>query len=256
MTPTKLSPLPADVLADMRKMAGARTPTSEKLRFDIDLVKTDDGQRPLLPQESIEMLGINMAFKASFIPQMMTALAMQKTIDLVNFCAEHRMSEFKKHTRALKRCIEVYTRNLLDYYGRKYYVAYTNYTQRYMQAVTTDVMLMMLNLQETASNKLQGVKHNEIAAMVAFIVLAIRYCDEYDRHIDRLVADKIKSPVHKTPDASIHIILNLCIGIADMGYKIPIESNARQWIKILSNRAYALADEIIAEDPKKHSINS
>lgn len=94
--------------------------------------------REISAEECIAKFGKNEAVEMNFIPQMLTALAMDQAEGFIEYCKEHRLAEYKKHNRQIRSCIEEYNRELRKSYGLAW-TAYQRYLNRLRETVEFDL---------------------------------------------------------------------------------------------------------------------
>ncbi|MCM1142648.1 MAG: hypothetical protein NC453_29095 [Muribaculum sp.] len=219
------------------------------INYGIDITPKPKKQRALTAEECQEMFGVSQSVKMNFIPQMLNSIMLQQATQLVNYCRENRVSELKKHTRVIKMAVEEYSQRLADAYGPMAFRAYVNYVNRFQSERAGDIWLMEMEADTICRNQLPKVKHREIAVRTLIIVMLIAFIQNYDKEMYKLIASKIGQPVHQKPDAYQEMIRAMCISIGDdFGYKINPNKTMGDWIKILSNKAWELADKIIGEE--------
>lgn len=236
---------------DFSILPAATTPIvpMSTINYGIDINPKPKKQRALTAEECQEMFGVSQSVKMNFIPQMLNSLMLQQATQLVNYCRENRVSELKKLTRVIKMAVEEYSERLADAYGPMAFRAYVNYVNRFQSERAGDIWMMELEADTLCRNQLPNVKHREIAVRTLIIVMLIAFIQNYDKEMDKLIASKIGQPVHQKPDAYQEMIRAMCLSIEDdFGYKINPNKIMGDWIKILSNKAWELADKIIGEE--------
>ena len=95
-------------------------------------------EEPLTTEKCIKLFGAREAVMMNFIPQMLTALALEQAEGFINYCRDHRISEFKRHNREMRSCIKEYNYELRASYGESWY-AYQNYLERLRKTVEFDL---------------------------------------------------------------------------------------------------------------------
>ena len=79
-----------------------------KVDFGLN-IPTKPKQKPLTSDECIKLFGARDAVMMNFVPQMLTALAFEQAEGFIGYCRDHRLSEYKKHNREMRKCIDEYT---------------------------------------------------------------------------------------------------------------------------------------------------
>ena len=203
--------------------------------------------RVLNAGEAYDLFGASLAVKMNFVPQMLVAVAMDQLTQFVNFCINHRLSDLKKHSRVLKACIDNYTKGLKRDYGDKYN-DYVSYVERYFDYVSVNRTIMWFSIRNLVNKTIPDALHQEAATHIAIIHNLLRYSEEWNRSMDKVIADKLKAPVKRAPEAVLIIIDAKCIEFEET-WKCAIdpEGTIVTNVKVLSNRASELADAIIDE---------
>lgn len=209
--------------------------------------------KALSSDECIKLFGVREAVSMNFIPQMLTALALEQAEAFINYCRDHRLSEYKKHNREMRKCIDQYNRQLRESYGRAWY-SYQNYLERLRNTVELDLFKCWCVFTNEASRQYVGREHKEIPARVCFIRMLLTFVEDFDQQMDKLIADRIKAPCRRQQDPQLFLISLLCIDIAEtFSHKMKINDNMALCVKVLANRCRQVASEIITEEDAEKS---
>lgn len=204
--------------------------------------------KSITPAEANEMFGVSLAVKMNFVPQMLVALALDYAAQFVNHCRDKRISEFKKHNRLIRLCIEEHTARLAKSYGRAFQ-AYSNYVDRYFEYVKVDRFKMWCSVGNVVSRQIPKDRDRDGATLIAILHKLIDYAEEYDRKMDKVIAEKLKSPVSRKQDDMLKLIVAMCYEFEDTwGFKLVPDPIVDMNIGVLANRAAFLADQIIGEE--------
>lgn len=236
------APATAKALADAIRLDGLK-PSSP---FGINVNPKPTKGAPLLTQQVVDAIGANAAIKINFIPQMLESLAMLYATKLVEYAAAHRISEFKRHSRQLRQAIKVY-HDRLKAYDTAVYEAYEKYSQLYQQYAAADIFKMQLQLRQEAVNAIPD-KDPEVAVMINAITVFVTSARAYDVCMDEMLSGIFGKPVHQRVNVALECLKALCVDLADVyGFKLEMSPTMSAWVKILTNRAYNLADQLIEE---------
>lgn len=241
-------PLDKKMLAKLG-IAPNALPNCPALDFGISFPTTNPNPpKSITPEEANEMFGVSLAVKMNFVPQMLVALALDYASQFVNHCRDNRISEFKKHNRLIKLCVEEHTARLAKSYGNAYQ-AYVSYVERYFEYVSVDRFKMWCSIGNIVNRQIPKDKDRDGATLVAIIHNLIDYAEDYDRKMDKLIADKVKAPVSRRQDEMLKLIVAMCYEFEDTwGFKIEPDPIVDLNIGVLANRASSLADAIIGEE--------
>lgn len=245
-----LPPIDKELLAKMGIAPDAR-PFFPTASFGIDIPREEKKmppERDLTAAECITMFGKHEAVEMNFIPQMLTALALEQAEQFINYCRDHRLSEFKRHNREMRKCIDEYNRELRQSYGPAWY-SYQHYLDRLRETVEADLFKAYCAFTNEASRQYIGREHKDIPARVTFVRMVLTFVEDFDRNIDRLVASRLDMPCHRNQNPWIVLISALCIDIAEtFEAKMQITDMMTLCVKILVNRCRQVVREIITEE--------
>lgn len=194
------------------------------------------------------MFGTHEAVEMNFIPQMLTALALEHAEKFVNYCRDNRLSEYKRHNREIRKCIEKYNRDLRQSYGRAWH-SYVTYLNRLRATVEKDLFKAWCTFTNEASRQYVGRPHKDIPALVTFTRMILSFVEDFDQNVDRLIASRLNVPCRRKQDPWIFSVYVLCLDIAEkFSHEMEITETMSLCIKILVQRCRTVVREIIAEE--------
>lgn len=84
--------------------------------------------------------------------------------------------------------------------------------------------------------------------------MILTFCEDFDKSMDKLIAERINAPCHRKQDPYVFLIYVLCLDIAEtFGHKMDITDNMTLCVKILANRCHQIVDEIMDEEDTAES---
>lgn len=225
--------------------------------FSINIRKPEPKvPKSLTSDECVKMFGAREAVLMNFVPQMLTALALEQAEEFIKYCRDNRLSEYKRHNREMRKCIDEYNHELRKSYGRAWY-AYQNYLDRLRQTVATDLFKCWCTFTNEASRQYIGIKHKDIPARVCFIRMLLTFCEDFDKNMDKMIAERLDTPCHRKQDPYVFLISALCMDIVEtLGQKMQITDNMTLCVKILANRCNHVVDAIMAEEDASEGSKS
>lgn len=210
--------------------------------------KTPQAPRPLTPDDAFERFGVAETIKMNFIPQMLTALAIEQTERFLKHCAASRITEFKKHSRLLRACLKVYEEHLKQCY-RQSYPLYLRYVKRFFEYTRNDYLKMWFSIGNVVCRQIPRSVDRDAATHIAIIHNLIDFSESYEQRIDRIVNEKFATPVYRKQDAVLTIIAALCIEFEESyQYKLKEDIIITNNVNLFANRARQLASQIIDEE--------
>lgn len=172
----QLPPLDKELLAKMG-IAPDAVPIipSPAETFGINIKKPQpQKQKALTSDECVKLFGAREAVLMNFIPQMLTALALEQAEAFIKYCRDNRLSEYKRHNREMRKCIDEYNFELRKSYGRAWY-SYQNYLERLRKTVELDLFKCWCTFTNEAARQYVGHPHKEIPARVALVRMILTF---------------------------------------------------------------------------------
>lgn len=241
--------LPPIDKATLQRLGCKHTAPMQSVVGNLNIERKPKKQRELSSGEARVMFGDSLAVKMNFIPQMMIAFALDEAGKFVNNCRYRQITEFKKHTRAIQACIEEYTRQLRDFYGEFAFEGYIGYVSDYFDYVWDDRLRMRMDIENIVNRCIGKNRNSDSVAKIAIVHNILDYVENYEKRMDKVIADKTNQPVHWQQNPLLQIIIAMCIEFEEeYGYKIDHDPTIDAWMKLLANRASVLADRIIERE--------
>lgn len=205
-------------------------------------------QKSLTSDECVKLFGAREAVLMNFIPQMLTALALEQAEGFINYCRDNRLSEYKRHNREMRNCIREYNIELRNSYGSAWY-SYQNYLERLRKTVDVDLFKCWCTFTNEASRQYVGHPHKEIPARVALVRMILTFVEDFDKNMDKVIAERINKPCSRKHDPYCFLISVLCMDIAEtFGQIMDITDTMALCVKVLANRCRTVVDAIMAEE--------
>lgn len=205
-------------------------------------------QKALTSDECIKLFGAREAVLMNFIPQMLTALALEQAEAFIKYCRDNRLSEYKRHNREMRKCIDEYNFELRKSYGRAWY-SYQNYLDRLRKNVELDLVKCWCTFTNEAARQYVGHPHKEIPARVALVRMILTFVEDFDKNMDKVIAERINKPCCRKQDPYCFLISVLCMDIAEsFGQIMKITDTMALCVKVLANKCRGIVDVIMAEE--------
>lgn len=213
-------------------------------------------KKNLTSDECIKLFGAREAVLMNFIPQMLTALAMEQAEAFVKYCRDNRLSEYKRHNREIRNCINEYNRELRNCYGQAWY-SYQKYLDKLRKTVEVDLFKCWCTFTNEASRQYVGHPHKEIPARVAFVRMILTFVEDFDKNMDKVIEERINHPCHRKQNPYCFLISVLCMDIVEtFGQMMKITEPMALCVKVLANRCHAVVDAIMAEEDAAEDFRS
>lgn len=217
--------------------------------FGINIKKPQpQTQKALTSDECIKLFGAREAVLMNFIPQMLTALALEQAEAYIKYCRDNRLSEYKRHNREMRKCIDEYNFELRKSYCRSW-SAYQMYLERLRQTVELDLFKCWCTFTNEAARQYVGHPHTEIPARVALVRMILTFVEDFDKNMDKVIADRINKPCCRKQGPYCFLVSVLCMDIVEtFGHKMEITDAMTLCVKVLANRCHSVVDAIMAEE--------
>lgn len=213
-------------------------------------------KKDLTSDECIKLFGAHEAVTMNFIPQMLTALALEQAEEFIKYCRDNRLSEYKRHNREMRKCIDEYNRELRASYGSAWY-AYQKYLDRLRQTVQVDLFKCWCTFTNEAARQYVGIQHKDVPARVAFIRMLLTFVEDFDKNMDKVIAERLNQPCSRKQDPWCLLISVLCMDIVEtFGHKMKITEPMALCVRVLANRCHTIVDDIMAEEDAAESAKS
>ena len=219
----------------------------EKVDFGLN-IPTKPKQKPLTSDECIKLFGARDAVMMNFVPQMLTALAFEQAEGFIGYCRDHRLSEYKKHNREMRKCIDEYNYELRQSYG-KAYAAYQSYYQRLHDKVEVDLFKIWCTFTNEAARQFLRYEHKDIPARLALFKMLLSFVEEFDCQMDKLIESKTKLPCERKRDPYPYLVGVLCLDLVErFDIKMNITEPMALCVRVLANKAHIVVDEIMRDE--------
>ncbi len=203
----------------------------------------------LTAQECIDLFGTREAVLMNFIPQMLTAIALEQAEDFIKYCADNKITAYKRHNREMRRCITEYNYELQRSYGRHAWKSYETYLNRFRDMIRIDLFQCWCTYTNEASRQFIGHPHKDIPARVAFVRMLLTFVEDFERNMDKLIGERLQMPCSRKREPYSYLVSVLCMDIAEtFGYKMQITENMALCVKVLVNRCRSIVDDIMADE--------
>lgn len=239
----------------LAKLGAAVVPTTAPIiptpviDFGIEINKPKpEPPKALTSDECVNLFGAREAVLMNFIPQMLTALALEQAEGFIKYCRDNRLCEYKRHNWEMRKCIDEYNYELRTSYGRSWF-AYQKYLERLRKTVEFDLFQCWCTFTNEAARQYVGHPHKEIPARVAFVRMILTFVEDFDKNMDKVIAERINAPCSRKQNPYCFLISVLCMDIAEtFGQQMQITDTMTLCVKVLANWCHAVVDAIMAEE--------
>lgn len=248
-----LPPIDPALMAKCNAKPGVQLP---QVDFGLSVAPTAKPKAKLNAEQCIKMFGIRDAVMMNFIPQMLSALALEQAEEYIRYCGKHRLTEYKKHNRQMRNCINEYRTELRNSYGPAY-VAYEMYYKRLHDKVAVDLFKIWCTFTNEASRQFMQNNHKDIPARLALIKMLLSFVNEFDKQMDKVIESYTDAQCKHNVSPYLGLIDLLCLDLAEaFNCKMQITDQMVLCLRVLVNKAKMTVDEIIADEDADRAIRS
>ena len=117
--------------------------------------------------------------------------------------------------------------------------------------------ILAITFTNEAARQYVGHPHKEIPARVALVRMILTFVEDFDKNMDKVIAERINKPCSRKQDPFVFLISVLCIDIAEtFGQQMQITDPMALCVKVLANRCHSVVDTIMAEEDAADSAKS
>ena len=201
---------------------------------------------PVNFDECLNTFGVKDSVVMNFVPQMLTSLALEQAMELVGYCRDNRLAEYKRHTREIRNCYAEYNRELAKGYGRAM-ATYQHYMELLHEAIDIDLFKCWCTFTNEAARQYVGQPHKEIPARIAMVLMLLNFVEKYDKNVDKILAEKLNADIKSRRDPYCLMIQYLCSDIAEtFGHELKFTETMEMCVKVLANKCHSVALSIVA----------
>lgn len=202
--------------------------------------------KTMTTKQALHLFGRSEFVKMNFVPQMMTALVMKELQEFIDHCRKRRISEFKKHTRFLKFCIEGYAQETKDLLGPDGYRGYESFVAQYLEYIAVDRVRMLYSIGNVVSKQLPRHVDRDAATRIAIIHNLLLYIEKMEQKTDLKISETLDRPIAHRRNKMLLGIEVMCMEFEDThGFKIEFDEMVEMNMRVMANRATTLADKML-----------
>lgn len=215
-------------------------------------VKTVDPlqERELSTEEFLNLFERHDSMRMAYIPHFMTQCIVYYLDLLVAYARDNRLSDYKKHTRWLKALKEEYYEALRHEMPPKVFKKFQAQRDEYLESCGGNLNLMFFTFGNQILKQYGHIQHESLFCYANIIVAFIEYVEEFDRQVNRRIAEKLGMPCRNHGDARLTDIKIVCLSIKN---KYPVEANndTKLCVSVMANMATAMINSMLEEPNHK-----
>lgn len=180
----------------------------------------------------------------AYIPHFMTQCVIYYLDLLVDYARAHRLSEYKKHTRRLKEIKEEYIIALKHEMPPHVFQKFLAQRDEYLESCGSNLTLMYFSFGNLLLKHYGRIDHDAIICYANIIVAFVEHVEDFDRQVNKRIAEKLGQPCRNHGDARLTAIKDTC---KDIIKAYPLEKNdtTALCIGVMQNRAISMINDML-----------
>lgn len=200
-------------------------------------------ERDLSTEEFLNLFERKESLTMAYIPHFITQCVIYYLDLLVEYARANRLSEYKKHTRQLKNVREEYFLALRHEMPEHVYQKFLAQRDEYLNLCGANLQLMYFAFGNELSKKYGRQAHEAILCYANIMVAFVEYVEDFDREVNKRIAEKMGMPCRNHGDARLSAIKTVC---KDMLKSFPIPKNEQTQlcVNVMANKAKIMVNEM------------
>lgn len=201
-------------------------------------------ERELSTEEFLNLFERQESLRMAYIPHFITQCVVYYLDLLVAYARDNRLSEYKKQTRRLKEIKEEYLDALKHEMPANIFQKFLAQRKEYLESCGANLTLMYFTFGNQILKYHGRVKHESIFCYANIIIALIDYVEDFDRQVNKRIAEKLGMPCRNHGDARLTAIKSVCMGIKN---QYPIEPNdqTKLCVSVMANKARAMINAML-----------
>lgn len=201
-------------------------------------------ERDLSTEEFLNLFERLESLRMAYIPHFITQCVIYYLDLLVAYARDNRLSEYKKQTRRLKEIKEEYMAALRHEMPADIFQKFLTQRKEYLESCGANLILMYFTFGNQILKYHGRVKHDSIFCYANIIIAFIDYVEDFDRQVNKRIAEKLGMPCRNHGDARLSAIKSVCMGIKN---QYPIEPNdqTKLCVSVMANKASEMINAML-----------
>lgn len=239
--------LPADVVAELEKRGLSKQPAliQPMIETGIRIKKREPvREHELSTEEFLNLFDKAESLKMAYVPHFMTQCVIYYLDLLVEYARNNRLSDLKKHTRKLREVKADYLAALQREMPPHVYQMFLAQRDEYLTSCGANLDLMYFTFGNQMLKEYGRVQHGEIYCYANIILAFINYVEDFDRNVNRRIAEKVGLPCRNHGDARLTAIKGICDDIVKI-YPLGKSTDTALCVGVMANKAVALINNML-----------
>lgn len=201
-------------------------------------------ERDLSTEEFLNLFDRQESLRMAYIPHFMTQCVVYYLDLLVDYARDNRLSEYKKHSRRLKEIRTEYMDALRHEMPADVFQRFLTQREDFLANCGANLTLMYFTFGNQILKIYGRIKHESLFCYANIIVAFIEYVEDFDRTVNKRIAEKLSMPCRNHGDARLSAIKDVCLTIKN---QYPIEPNdqTKLCVNVMANKATAMINAML-----------
>lgn len=201
-------------------------------------------ERDLSTEEFLNLFDRHESLRMAYIPHFITQCVVYYLDLLVDYARDNRLSEYKKQSRKLKEIKAEYIDALRHEMPADVFQKFLAQRDEYLVSCGSNLNLMYFTFGNQILKHYGRVRHESIFCYANIIVAFIEYVEEFDRQVNKRIAEKLGMPCRNHGDARLTDIKSVCISIKN---QYPVETNeqTKLCVNVMVNKATTMINAML-----------
>jgi len=201
-------------------------------------------ERELSTEEFLNLFDRKESLKMAYVPHFMTQCVIHYLDLLVEYARANRLSDYKKHTRKLKDIKAEYLEALRHEMPPHVFQKFLDQRDEYLTSCGANLTLMYFTFGNQILKRYGRINHEALYCYANIILAFINYVEDFDRDVNKRIAEKMGMPCRNHGDARLTAIKGVC---KDIIKSYPLEKNADTdlCVGVMANKAAIMINNML-----------
>jgi len=201
-------------------------------------------ERELSTEEFLNLFERQESLRMAYIPHFITQCVVYYLDLLVAYARDNRLSDYKKQTRRLREIKEEYLTALKHEMPTHVFQKFLDQRDEYLASCGANLNLMYFTFGNQILKYHGRIEHESIFCYANIIVAFIDYVEDFDRQVNKRIAEKLGMPCRNHGDARLTAIKSVCMAIKNQ-YPIKPNEQTNLCVNVMANKASAMINDML-----------
>lgn len=239
--------VPASLKAEMEKVGAKQhaVPVMRPIDTGIQIKRPEPmRERELSTQEFLNLFDREESLRMVYVPHFLTQCIIYYLDRLTEYAISNRLSDYKKHSRMLKRIKADYIEALRHEMPYDFFHKFLAQRDEYLRDCGANLNLMFFTFNNQMLKKYGSIDHEPFYSYANIILFLVKYVDDFDNEVNKHIAEKLGKPCRNQGDARLTAIKYVC---NDIVKPYPLEKNKDTdiCVGVMANKALQMIKNML-----------